>query len=273
MAPATASVVIPAYNQARYLAACLDAVWFQDYPDLEILVVNDGSTDETPAVLDAYLRGLSTDTASYASRYDAARDVIERVVHPRYPREGRRLRLLRHETNRGLAAALNTGFAAATGTWCTYIPADDVPVPSMIAELAAMLAAGADFAYADMAIVDEAGRWLRRFSLPDYSFRRSFADWYLCGVAKLYRTELHARFGYYDETLLAHDHALFQRFALAGARFVHVPKVLLYVLDHGRREVDIHAPANWNRLLEESKVLVGQARERLAADGPTQEET
>lgn len=269
MAEATASIVIPTYNQARFLPACLDAVWFQDYPDLEILVVNDGSTDDTRAVLDAYLRDVDADTASYASFYDPARNVIERVAHPRYPRQGRRLRLLHHEQNRGLAAALNTGCAAATGQWCTYIPSDDVPVPNMVAALAAVLEDGADFAYADMAIVNEAGRWLRRFSLPEYSFQRSFADWYLCGVAKLYRTELHTRFGYYDEGLLAHDHELFQRFALGGARFVHVPHVLMYVLDHGRREVDIHAPANWDRLLEESKAIVGQARAHLDATDPS----
>lgn len=254
------SVVVPAYNQARYLPACLDALWFQDHPDLEILVVEDGSADGTPEVIEAYRRALDADTASFASRYDAGRDVIERVVHPRYPREGRVLRVLRHDRNRGLAAALNTGFAAATGAYCTYVPADDVALPSLLSELAAALDAGADFAYADMAIVDDDGRWLRRFALPAYSFGRSFCDWYLCGVAKLYRTSLHRRFGFYDEALLAHDHELFLRFAEGGARFVHLPRVLLYVRDHGRREVDIHAPANWNRLLGESKALVLRAR-------------
>jgi glycosyltransferase involved in cell wall biosynthesis len=267
MPPETVSIVVPTFNQARYLPACLDAVWFQDYPDLEVLVVDDGATDDTRDVLAAYVRGLAEDTASFASRYDAGRDVIERVVHPRYPREGRRLRLIHHETNRGLAAALNTGFAAATGAYCTYIPSDDAPLPAMISVLAQALDRGADFAYADMAVVDDAGRWLRRFALPDYSFERCFCDWYLCGVAKLYRASLHARFGLYDEALLAHDHELFLRFAEGGAAFVHVPQVLMYVRDHARREVDIHAPDNWNRLLEESKVLVARARAHAAGPG------
>lgn len=264
MPPQSVSVVVPVYNQARYLPACLDALWFQEYPELEVLVVDDGSTDGAAEVLADYARALAGDTASFASHFDATRNVIERASHPRYPRKGRRFRVLTHEKNRGLAAALNTGFAAATGAYCTYIPADDVAVPSMIGELAAALSAGADFAYADMAIVDDAGRWLRRFSLPDYSFERSFGDWYLCGVAKLYRRGLHDRYGFYDENLLAHDHELFLRFAEAGARFVHLPRVLLYVRDHGRREVDIHAPESWNRLLEESKGLVLRARAHAA---------
>ena len=257
------SLIVPTYNQAQYLAICLDSIWFQDYADLEVILVNDGSSDATAEAIAAFERGLKEDTVSFASHFNTETGIIERVTHPRYPQEGRTLRVITHATNQGLAAALNTGFAAATGTYCTYIPSDDALLPSMISEMVAELERGADFVYADMAIVDDAGRWVRRFALPDYSFKRCFADWYLCGVAKLYRTDLHARFGFYDEALLAHDHELFQRFALGGARFAHIPRVLMNVRDHARREVDIHAPTSWSRLLEESKVLVRQAREHL----------
>lgn len=115
-----------------------------------------------------------------------------------------------------------------------------------------------------MHIVDDAMHVLRHFKLPDYSFQACFGDWYLCGVCKLYERSLHERFGDYDEALLAHDHELFQRFAMGGATFTHVPRALMAVRDHPHdRQVDIHAPTNWNRLLEESKVLVGQARDYL----------
>jgi glycosyltransferase involved in cell wall biosynthesis len=256
----TVSIVVPTYNQGRYLTACLDSVWFQDYPQLEILLVDDGSTDNTATVIAAFERAVSHDMVSYATRYDSERDIIKREVHSRYPQIGRRLQVIRHDENRGLAAALNTGFAAAKGTYCTYVPSDDALLPSMISEMVVELERGVDFIYADMAIVDDSGHWVRRFSLPDYSFERCFADWYLCGVAKLYRRELHERFGWYDETLLAHDHELFQRFALGGAHFVHIPRVLMHVRDHANREVDIHSPSSWDRLLEESKALVLQAR-------------
>jgi len=260
----TVSLVVPVYNQAQYLPICLDSIWFQDYPELEVILVNDGSTDLTAQAIADYQRALGQDTVSYASCFDAEHDRIERVQHPRFPQAGRTLRVIEHERNKGLAPALNTGFAAATGEFCTYVPADDVLLPSMVSEMVEALEAGADFVYADMAIVDDAGRVVRRFELPDYSFQRCFGDWYLCGVAKLYRSELHRRFGHYDESLLAHDHELFQRFAEGGARFTHIPRVLMNVRDHARREVDIHAPSSWNRLLEESKVLVKRARAHLA---------
>jgi len=260
MTPKTVSLIVPTYNQAQYLRVCLDSIWFQDYPELEVIVVNDGSSDATAEALREFERALAEDTVSYASYYDAEKNVIERVYEPRYPQAGRTLRIIHHEKNKGLAPALNTGFSAATGEYCTYVPSDDALLPSMITEMVAELERGADFVYADMAIVDDAGHWVRRFALPDYSFQRCFKDWYLCGVAKLYKTGLHKRFGLYDESLLAHDHELFQRFAEGGAVMAHIPRVLMYVRDHAKREVDIHAPTSWNRLLEESKVLVARAR-------------
>lgn len=263
------SVVVPTYNQASYLPACLDSLWFQSHPDLEIVVVNDGSADETARVIDEYLRRIESDKASFASFYDPGRDVLERVHHPRYPSAGREIRVITHPENKGLAAALNTGFGAAAGEACTYVPSDDWCMPDMLLELdRALSETPADFAYCDMLIVDDAFRVSRRFDLPDYSFRRSFADWYLCGDAKLYRRELHDRFGYYDEALLAHDHDLFLRFAMGGARFAHVAKALFCKRDHaGGREVHIHAPQNWRRLIGESKRLVLKAREHLEKTG------
>lgn len=262
----TVSVVVPAYNQARYLRACLDSLWFQDYPALEIVVVDDASTDDTRGELAHFQDDLEHRQTSFASHYDADNDVIERTRHPVYRTAGRALRIVRHERNQGLGQTLNTGIAACTGDYCTYVPCDDLAYPHMLASLvAALTESGADFAYADMHIVDDAMRVLRRFALPDYGFTACFGNWYLLGVCKLYARALHDRCGLYDPALLAHDHDMFQRFALAGARFVHVPQALMAVRDHPQsRRVDIHAPDNWARLLEESKELVRQARAAVA---------
>ena len=48
------SVLIPVYNAERYLARCLDSVLSQDYPSIEVVAVDDGSRDGSPALLDAY---------------------------------------------------------------------------------------------------------------------------------------------------------------------------------------------------------------------------
>ncbi|MGE4297678.1 MAG: glycosyltransferase [Desulfovibrionaceae bacterium] len=256
------SIVVPTYNQAAYLPTCLDSIWFQEYPDVEIVVVNDGSPDDTAKVLDAYARGIAEDTASYAADFDEQSGEVRRVWHARYPAAGRSLVCLAHDPNQGLSAALNTGFKAATGEYCTFIASDDMLLPGMVEGLVAALEAhDADFAYADMHVVDDTGRILRRFSLPDYTFEAAFCHWYLCGVCKLYRRELHERHGYFHLDYTAQDHEMYLRFAMGGARFVHVPKVLAHVRIHDReRNKDNHSEQNVSRLFRESQELVRRAR-------------
>jgi glycosyltransferase involved in cell wall biosynthesis len=261
------SVVVPTYNQSRYLPICLDSIMFQDYPDLEIIVVDDASTDNTRESLHGYEKTVSAERVSYACNYSEASGKVERCRHRRYPFEGRELKIIHHDENKGLGVALNTGFHVATGAYCTFIASDDMLLPSAMSDLATALDTNqADFAYADMHIVDDAGRILRRFSLPDYTFEAAFCHWYLCGVCKLYRRELHDRVGFYNEQVKPQDHEMYLRFAMHGARFVHLPKVLANVRIHdGQRQVDNHLPVNWGKLYEESASLVRKARRHQRA--------
>jgi len=100
------SVIIPAYNSARLIGAALDSALAQTYPHLEIVVVNDGSTDETEAVLKPY------------------RDRIRYV----------------HQNNQGLGAARNAGLQASTGEFVAWLDSDDLWNPEKIAvQMAFML--------------------------------------------------------------------------------------------------------------------------------------
>lgn len=93
------SVVIPAYNAQHSLQATLDSLFAQTWSDIEIIVVDDGSTDHTPELL-----------ASYGSRV--------RTIH---------------QSNGGLASARRTGVAAARGTWIALMDADDLCRPERLA--------------------------------------------------------------------------------------------------------------------------------------------
>jgi glycosyltransferase involved in cell wall biosynthesis len=255
------SVVVPTYNQARYLGACLDSIFFQDYPNLEIIVVSDPSPDDTSRVLREFVKAVGCDKASFASRYDAEAGLVERVSHHRYPQRGRKLVIIENPARLGHSASYNLGFRKCSGDYCTYVASDDVCHPQMISTLAAELDAGdVDFVYSDMFIINDEGRILREFRLPNYSFSRCFEDWYLCGVSKLYRRELHERCGYFSEAHLANDHECYLRFALEGARFRHVPKALYSVRSHEGRCMDVHCADNEKRLFRESIALTGQAR-------------
>ncbi|HWP34445.1 MAG TPA: glycosyltransferase, partial [Thermodesulfobacteriota bacterium] len=105
------SVVVCAYNAEATLGACLDALRRLRYPDFEVIVVDDGSTDRTGPLAEA-----------------------AQAADPR-------VRVIRHERNRGLSAARNTGLAAATGTIVAYTDADCVVDPDWLARLARAFAA------------------------------------------------------------------------------------------------------------------------------------
>lgn len=97
----TVSVVIPAYNAERFLDGTLASARSQSYRDLEIIVVDDGSTDRTPE-----------------------------IIH-RHANEDPRIRIIRTE-NRGVAEARNSGTLAAHGRYVAYLDADDLWHPEKI---------------------------------------------------------------------------------------------------------------------------------------------
>ena len=98
------SVVIPVYNVAEYLRACVDSVLHQSCPPAEIILVDDGSDDESGAICDAY----------------AAAD--RRVI-------------VIHQANHGLGHARNTGMHAASGTYLIFLDSDDYWRPDTLQTL------------------------------------------------------------------------------------------------------------------------------------------
>lgn len=88
------SVIIPVYNTERYLRECLDSVVNQSFQDIEIICVNDGSTDHSAEILNEY------------AQKDSRIQIVSQV-------------------NQGLSAARNAGLDVATGAWITFIDSDD----------------------------------------------------------------------------------------------------------------------------------------------------
>lgn len=98
-APPRVSVVIPCFNTERYIAATLRAVLAQTGASLEVIVVDDGSTDGSAALVE---------------------------------RDFPQVRLIRR-ANAGVAAARNTGIEAASGDWVAFCDADDIWLPGKLA--------------------------------------------------------------------------------------------------------------------------------------------
>jgi glycosyltransferase involved in cell wall biosynthesis len=126
-------VVTPSYNQGRFLEECIRSVLFQDYTDLEYIIIDGGSTDDSLDIL-----------ARYA----------DRIAH------------WVSEPDGGQSDAINKGFRAATGDLVAWLNADDFYLPGALAAVAEAYRRRPDasFYFGDGLRVDEAGRTLGRFA-------------------------------------------------------------------------------------------------------------
>ena len=125
------SVIVPVYNTAPWLPRCLDSICAQTYRNLEILCVNDGSTDNSAAILEEY----------------AAKDS--------------RIKVFTQE-NAGLSAARNTALEHATGEWVTGVDSDDYLAADALENAMDCVADGVDAVCMQIQLVSENG-----VDLPD----------------------------------------------------------------------------------------------------------
>lgn len=265
------SIVIPCYNQACYLAACVDHCLFQTYQNLEIIIVDGGSTDTTKEYLENLPANIAEATVNPVAKLSNKNNIIRQqtLVYP----QNRQLKILTFADNIGATRTYNEGFQRLTGKYCTYIVGDDLPHPQMISEMVTILEQGqADFVYSDMNVVNDNNEIIRQMILPNYSFQQCLARWYHLGVSRLYRASLHHQVGLMDERYKSandYDHHL--RFAMHGARFYHLAKVLYSVRHHGHdRQTGQHTSANYQNLLNESKQCAIRARQWLQEQGAAQ---
>lgn len=125
--PGLVSVVLPVYNGEAYIAEAIDSVLAQSYSNFELIVVNDGSTDGTPRILEGY-----------------ASESRVRVIH---------------QPNRKLPGALNRGFSECSGEFWTWTSADNLMVSDMLELLVEFLRRRPEIqaVWADEELIDDRG--------------------------------------------------------------------------------------------------------------------
>ena len=122
------SVIVPIYNAERYLRRCLDSVLAQTHQNIEIILVDDGSTDSSGLLCDVY----------------AQKNSCANVLHTQ---------------NNGVSSARNAGLGTATGDYLAFIDSDDFVAPKMLEKLlAALLENDADMSICGYQRTDENGR-------------------------------------------------------------------------------------------------------------------
>ena len=195
------SIIVPTYNRARLLQITLESVLAQTYPNIEVIVVDNASTDETPDLMKQY--------------------------------EGR-VRYIRKPVNKGMTDSYNMGWQAATGDLLMFLDSDDVIEPRMIELEVAYLATHpeADFVYTRFYNIDESGRRLQKvWLLPQGEAPRMLEQLvhgnFIWLGSTLFRRSRLEKVGPWDERCsLAQDWDMFFRLALQGCRFACIQQPL-----------------------------------------------
>jgi glycosyltransferase involved in cell wall biosynthesis len=192
------TVLIPAHNAEKTIRRALDSVIAQAYPELEIVVVDDGSRDKTAEIVSGYA--------------------------------GREIRLLRLSANVGECGAMNEGLAIAKGTYIAFLDADDEWRPTKLTKQINALERNpaASFATCGCLFVDALGRPYRKFGMPPEGFDKKQVWRHLLArscIAKpcvVARTSALARVGPFDVHLaVAGDQDMWIRLSMVGeAEFI-----------------------------------------------------
>ena len=233
------SVVIPCFNQGQFLTEAIESVLAQTFPRIEIIVVEDSSTD-----------GFT-------------RDLVRRSDFPR-------TRTILNNTNRGVAATRNTGMRAARGAYIVPLDADDMLAPTFVERALGKLQDGtADICYSRvMFFGNEQGEFL----VPPFSVREMLRNNLVVNTA-LYRKAAWAGVGGYAEAMTTglEDWDFWLSLIEQGNRFHRLEEPLFFYRRHGISRTDLARETEESlraRLFARHKALYGQHGMTNAASRP-----
>jgi glycosyltransferase involved in cell wall biosynthesis len=206
------SIVTPSFNQARYLEATIRSVLDQDYPNLEYLIVDGGSTDGSVEIIKKFVMdsgSLLPSARQQASRIHTISDWVS-------------------EKDKGQTDAINKGFARAKGNILAWLNSDDTYEPGAVSAAVKFFEAHpeAGLVYGDANFIDEQGRVIGRFAArqTDYTrLRRGYV--HIPQQAAFFRADLWREVGPLDPSFyFAMDYDLWVRIA-ARAPIHYTPQL------------------------------------------------
>ena len=199
------SVIIPAYNSAKTIEKTLQSVFDQDYESIEIIVVNDGSTDDTEQVLSQYF------------------DKIKYI----------------HQANAGVSVARNTGYSVAEGEYIQYLDADDLLAKGKISiQIEALKNNNAEVAYGDWIKFTETDQAFKELEIVSREIQERaeielITDFWVPLAALLYKRTITEKIGAWNTKLpIIQDARYALDAALNKAIFIYTPGVMAYYRAH-----------------------------------------
>ena len=201
------SIILPVYNGAKFVGNAIQSILNQTYQNIELIIVNDCSKDNTLEIISEY----------------AHRDT--------------RITIVNNDTNQKLPKTLNNGFRLAKGEYLTWTSDDNLYHPTALARMAEILDSQSEIAlvYTDFSIVDMEGNLIQEVKEGEPEEIR-FRD--NIGACFLYRHSLADLVGEYNpDTFLAEDYDFFIRcYEKSKGRFYHISEDLY---DYGRHDANL----------------------------------
>ena len=201
------SIIIPVYNVEKYLAKCLDSVIYPDLSGYEIIVVNDGSTDNSPAIAN-----------DYGAKYPKLIKIVDKE-------------------NGGLGSARNAGLEAAQGEYVLFLDSDDWLAENAVAEILEETEKGFDIGVFDFIPVTEQGRQLAVIKGCEREGMFSFEEFPEllfsppCACNKIWRRSLFEESSIrYPDRLWFEDLATIPGLYLNSKKILHINKTWYYYL-------------------------------------------
>jgi glycosyltransferase involved in cell wall biosynthesis len=207
------SIIITTYNYAHMVATAIESALGQDYPNFEVVIMDNASTDDTPAVIRAY------------------------AADPR-------VRYIRNPENIGLTPNHNAGLREARGQYVSFLSADDWLMPSFVSRAIRYYQdhPDVDVLYSGTYLADESGNlklFRKMLGEPPARFagRNEFAallaeGCHICFPSMLVKREHFERYGDLDPSIKAADYEIVIRWAAAGLCFAHDPEPTCVVRLH-----------------------------------------
>ena len=199
------SIIIPVYNAEKYLAECIESAFNQTYPNIEIIAVDDGSTDSSKNILKKF------------------QDKIKVIL----------------KENGGTASALNVGIKNMTGEWFKWLSADDLLYPNAVEELVKAAKKKSNpknsILYSNFEMIDSLGNVIGKQiepnynDLDDFEFNVILLDHFVGNaITSLIHKSALDEYGLFDKNIgLLEDSELWLRYSLLhNCRLYLIPKIL-----------------------------------------------
>ncbi len=237
------SIIIPAYNAEKYIKEAVDSALAQTYPSVEVIVVDDGSTDGTKKVLEPYI-------------------AAQKIVYV-------------HQSNGGLAASRNAGIKAAKGEFIAFLDADDMFLPEKVGSQMKALEVHPDFGvcYSDLNHFNDpvAGEkpsefFHHRYSYPSGDiFAELLTRQFINPLTVMVRREVCEKYGVFDEELRrSEDWDLWLRWSHAGVKFLYLDKPLAQY--RVRREGNLSSLSAEPDMKEKNLLVFSRIGEKLSKE-------